>query len=179
MALYILVSVAVLVLLFLAIAATRPAAFTCERSLVIAAPPQAIYPHIDNFHNWRAWSPYEKLDPNAKHTYSGPESGVGASMSWSGTSKMGEGSTTIVATTPHQLIAIKLVMVRPFAATNDVQFLLSPQPSGTKVTWHMAGRYNLIAKAMHMVIDMDKMVGKDFAEGLQLLKSIVESNPTP
>ncbi len=178
MILTILLILAALVVLFLAIAATRPAAFVCERSIVIAAPAQAIYPHIDNFHNWRAWSPYEKLDPNAKHTYSGPESGVGAAMTWSGSSKMGEGSTTITRTMPNQHIDIKLVMVRPFACTNDVQFILDPHPSGTKVTWHMAGHYNLISKAMEMVINMDKMVGKDFEHGLQLLKSLVEAKPS-
>ncbi len=176
MALYIVLSVVAVIVLFFAIAATRPAAFTCQRSIVIAAPAATIYPHIDNFHQWTAWSPYEKLDPNAQHTYSGPDSGVGAHMAWSGNSKMGAGSTTITRVVPNELIEIELKMIKPFACVNQVQFQLAPQPSGTQVTWHMTGRNNLIAKAMGMVINMDNLVGKEFEEGLRNLKSLTESN---
>ena len=45
------------------LAATQPATFRVQRATRIQAPPEKIYPLIDDFHNWSYWSPYEKLDP--------------------------------------------------------------------------------------------------------------------
>jgi|GEM_PF-6909325 len=40
-------------------------------------------------------SPYVSLDPAAKYSFAGPSAGPGASIAWSGNSKVGEGRMTI------------------------------------------------------------------------------------
>ncbi|HEY2837830.1 MAG TPA: SRPBCC family protein [Pirellulales bacterium] len=156
--------------------AARPAKFLIERSAQVEAPPEAVFPLIDNLHEWAKWSPYEKLDPEMKKTFEGPDSGVGASYAWSGNSQAGEGRSTIVETKPNELVALKLEFVKPFEATCHVTFTLVPTANGTNVTWSMEGTNSFVAKAMSLVMDMDKMIGKDFKEGLANLNKVVQDH---
>ena len=65
-------------------------------------------------------------------------------------------------------------MFKPFEAHNLVEFTLEPQGDITVVTWSMRGRVPYLAKIVHVVFDMDKMVGGDFETGLANLKAIAE-----
>jgi len=56
-----------------------------------------------------------------------------------------------------------------------VQFNIQPQAQGTLVTWSMTGNCHYLAKVMHLIINMDKMVGGSFEKGLANLKSEVET----
>lgn len=90
---------------------------------------------------------------------------------------MGEGRTTIIESRPNELITIKLEFVRPFAATNTAEFTFKPEGDQTVVTWSLAGKNNFISKAICLFIDMDKMVGGDFEQGLAQLKAVAEAAP--
>ena len=151
--------------LFALYVATRPAAFRITRSLVIGAPAASIFPLINNFREWLKWSPWEKLDPNMKKTYDGAESGVGASYHWVG-DKSGEGKMTLTESVPDSRVAIDLHFIKPFPANNLTVFTLEPEGEGTRVTWTMEGQNSFIAKAFNVVMNMDKLVGKDFESGL-------------
>ncbi len=65
-------------------------------------------------------------------------------------------------------------MFKPFEAHNMVEFTLVPRGETTTVTWSMQGRVPYFAKIVHVVFDMDKMVGGDFETGLANLKAIAE-----
>jgi uncharacterized protein YndB with AHSA1/START domain len=173
MARKILIGVATVVALLLIVVATRPASFHVERSVTIAAPPETAFAMVFDFHAWANWSPYEKLDPGMKRTFEGAPSGVGAVYAWSGNEEVGEGRMTIEKSEPSQ-IAIKLEFLEPFTATNTATFSFVPEPEGTKVTWAMDGKNSFLAKAMHLVMDMDKLVGADFERGLTAMKALAE-----
>lgn len=173
---FIVVAAIVIVLL---LAFTKPDTFRVERTASINAAPDRVFPHLSDLHAWEAWSPYLKLDPAMKSRYTGAASGVGAGYEWQGDSKVGAGRMTITEATAPNLVAIKLEMLKPFAATNDVTFTLKPNASATDVTWAMDGKNNFIAKVMDVFFDMDKMVGGQFEEGLANLKSVVEKEPAP
>lgn len=164
---------AVLALLAIVIA-TRPAAFRIERSAVVAAPPEVVYGHVNMLQRWQGWSPWEGMDPNLKRTYAGPATGVGASYTWAGNDKVGEGSMTITASDPARKVVIKLEFRKPWKATNDAIFTFAPQADGTLVTWAMEGENDFFGKAAWMVMDMDRMVGADFERGLLSLKDVSE-----
>jgi hypothetical protein len=151
--------------------------FRIARSTTIAAPPERIAPYIQNFHAWARWSPYEKLDPNMKKTYSGAEQGVGATYAWEGNSKAGAGSMTIAAATP-QKTSIALHFTKPMRSENTAEFTLEPDGSGTRVTWTMIGPKNLMMKVMGIFMNMDKMIGQAFEEGLAKLKDLAEHEPS-
>ena len=168
-----LVAAAVIVVLALVIA-TRPSAFRIERTVTIAAPASLVFSHLENFHRWATWSPYHKLDPDAEETFSGPASGPGASFHYRGR-KIGEGRMTVTTALPNQLLAIEADFIKPFAATNQIAFALNPAPNGVTVSWAMSGNNNFLFKAFGLVVNVDRMVGKEFETGLADLKRLSES----
>jgi len=165
---------AVGIAIVLALAAGKPDTFRVERSVTIQAPPGKIAPLIDNFQSWRDWSPYEKLDPAMKRSFSGAPSGKGAVYAWDGTGNAGAGRMEIVESTP-QRIGIQLDFSKPFAAHNMAVFTLQPQGAGaTQVTWSMDGPAPLVSRIMQVFFSMDTMIGRDFEAGLANLKAAAE-----
>jgi hypothetical protein len=173
----ILIGLAAAVALLAIVIALQPSTFHIERSTTVAAPPANAFTLVNDFHSWRSWSPWEKLDPGMKRTYEGPATGAGAKYAWSGNDEVGSGTMTIERSDAPSLIGIKLEFFAPFAATNQTTFRFDPVPGGTKVTWAMDGTNNFMSKAFHLVMDMDKMVGADFERGLALLEKAAESAP--
>lgn len=150
--------------------------FRVERSTFIDAPAAEIFPHINDFHAWEAWSPYEKMDARLGKTYAGPRSGKGAAYAWVG-KKAGSGSMEITQSVAPSKVVIALNFTRPMTASNIAEFTLEPQGSGTKVTWAMHGPMTVVTKLMHFIFPMDKLVGPQFAEGLASLKRLSETSP--
>ena len=171
---WILIGVAVVIGVFAAIVALQPSDFRIERSATMAAPPPAVFAQVNDFQKWQAWSPWEKLDPALKRSYEGPAAGAGAQYAWVGNKDVGEGRMTILESRPGERVRIKLEFFKPFAATNTAEFSFQPQPGGTRVTWSMAGQNNVIARAVCMFMNMDRMVGGQFEQGLAQMKAIVE-----
>jgi uncharacterized protein YndB with AHSA1/START domain len=161
------------IVVFLVVAAFQPSDFRITRKAVIPAPPAAVFAQINDFHKWEAWSPWAKLDPNAKNSFDGPASGVGAKFSWSGNKEVGEGSMKITASKPGESVVLDLGFTKPFAATNVTEFTMKPEGSGTELTWSMSGKNNFVGKAIGLVINCDKMIGAKFEEGFASLKGVV------
>lgn len=171
----VLLGLGVAVLLFVVVVATRPGAFRIERSTSISAPPAVVYNLVEDFHAWGAWSPWEKLDPSMKRSFEGSPRGVGAIYGWAGNDKAGEGKMTIERAEAPNLVGIKLQFLKPFEATNAVTFTFTPAGADTKVVWVMEGTNNFVGKAFSMFMDMDTMVGDDFAKGLAAMKAAAEA----
>lgn len=160
---------------FIAYISLQPNTFKIARSAIVDAPPERIYPEINDLHNWEEWSPWAKLDPTQKTTYGGSPLGAGASLEWSGNNKVGAGKMTIKESSQNERIRLKLEFSRPMQAVNEVQFDLKPLgETRTEVLWTMSGHNEFIAKAMHAFMNMDKMVGGQFEQGLANLKAVVE-----
>ncbi len=174
MLLTIVLVIVVALTIFLAIAATKPNTFRVERRIVVSAPPEKIWPFIVDFHRWGVWSPWERKDPNMKRTYTGPESGVGAKYAWAGNKNIGEGHMEVLEAIPGKT-AIKLDFIKPFEGHNVAEFIYEPRGGDTEVIWAMTGPVPFMGKIMHTIINMDKMIGKDFEEGLAKLKVAAES----
>lgn len=164
---------------FLTAAAVQSNKFQVQRSTLIAASPEQVFPHVNDLHKWDAWSPWAKKDPNAVNSFEGPDAGVGAKFKWSGNGDVGEGQMTITGSTPGELVQINLEFKKPFEGSNDVEFLFRPEGDQTRVIWTMSGvQTNFIGKVMCLILNMDKMVGGDFEKGLASMKSVVESANT-
>jgi hypothetical protein len=148
--------------------------FDVHRSTTINADVAAIHGLINDFREWTKWSPWEDIDPNLDRTYSGADAGVGAKYSWSGNRKAGVGRMEITGSDPHQ-VAIRLEFDKPFKATNNVTFQLSPAKDGTDVTWRMTGTQKGLMAIFGKLWPMDKLVGKDFEKGLAQLKAAAEA----
>jgi uncharacterized protein YndB with AHSA1/START domain len=155
-------------------AATKPDIFRVERAASIKAPPEKVFALINDFKNWTSWSPWEKKDPLMKRTYVNATAGKGAMYAWDGNKDVGQGSMEITESVPSSKIALKLDFVKPFEGHNTVEFTLEPKGDTTNVTWAMQGPTPFFGKIMHVFINMDSMVGKDFEAGLANLKAAAE-----
>jgi uncharacterized protein YndB with AHSA1/START domain len=168
--------VAVAVVAVLAYAATRPDTFRVQRTATVKAPPERIFPLIDDLHAHTSWSPFEK-DPNMKRTHGGAARGKGAVYEWEGNRQVGSGRIAITDSTPSK-VTMALDMLKPFKANNIVEFTLEPNGSSTNVstnvTWAMHGRQPYMAKLVSTFVNCDKMVGSQFEEGLGKLKALAE-----
>jgi uncharacterized protein YndB with AHSA1/START domain len=162
------------IVIVLVLAAMKPDEFRVERSVEIAASPEKIFPLINDLHAFGTWSPYEKMDPDMQRYYSGAEAGEGAVYRWEGDGNAGAGQMTITQSVPDKLVAMSLEFTKPFEAHNNVEFTLEPQGDTTRVTWAMYGPVTYLPKIMHVIFDMDKMVGGQFEEGLANLKRVSE-----
>ncbi len=165
--------IVVAVVIVLILAARQPDEFRIQRTATINAPAEKIVPHIADFHQWSAWSPYEHLDPAMQRTFGGAPAGKGAIYEWSGNSDVGQGRMEILDATPDK-VSIKLDFHKPMEASNVAEFALQPKGDATDVTWAMYGPMPFISKIMCVFFDMDKMIGPDFEKGLAALKTVSE-----
>ena len=170
----ILIIVVVLIAGVLIFAATKPDTFRVQRSASIKAPPEKIFPLINDFKRWDAWSPWEKKDLAMKKTFGATTSGKGATYAWEGNKDVGEGSMRIAESVPPSKITINLDFLKPFEAHNIVEYTLTPKGDTTTVSWVLHGPMPYMSKVISIFCDMDRMVGKDFEAGLANLKAVVE-----
>lgn len=167
--------VAFVIAAVLAFAATKPDVLRVQRAISIKAPPEKIFPLIDDLHNWAAWSPWEKLDPAMKKTHSGAAHGKGAVYAWEGNAKVGAGRMEITDLSQPSKVTIKLDFLKPLEGHNTAEFTLETQGDATQVSWTMVGPARFISKVMQVFFSMDRMIGKNFEDGLASLKRIAET----
>jgi uncharacterized protein YndB with AHSA1/START domain len=175
---YVAVALVVVIAGILIYATTLPDSFRVQRSASIKAPPDKIFPLINDLRSWSAWSPYEKKDPAMKRAFSGAASGKGAVYEWDGDNNVGKGRMEITEATPPGKIVIKLDFIKPFEGHNTAEFTMEPKGDNTAVTWAMYGACPYMAKVMRVVMapfmNIDDMIGNDFTAGLASLKATVE-----
>lgn len=172
----ILIGLAVVVLAFVAFVATRPSHYSYSRSATIPAPPAALFSHVNELRKWDAWSPWAKIDPNMKMTYTGPAAGVGAVSAWAGNSDVGEGSMTIIESRANELVRFRLDFIKPFAGTSTSEFAFKAKGNETVVTWTMSGENGFLGKAFSLFMDCDKMMGTQFEQGLAQLGKVATAS---
>jgi uncharacterized protein YndB with AHSA1/START domain len=170
-----LILVGLVAVLLVVIISLQPAEFSIKRSATILAPPSAVFSLVNDFHNWPAWSPWAKIDPDMKQIYDGPPAGAGASNTWIGNKKVGEGTMTILQSQPGESVLIKLEFRKPFKATNMVEFTFKENDGPTVVTWRMSGHHNFMMKGFHLLLNMEKMLGDQFEKGLAQMKTAAEA----
>jgi len=173
--LMIIIVAVVLIAAVLVFAATRPDTFRIQRRTSIKAPPAKVFALINDFRNWDAWSPWEKMDPAMKKTHSGATIGRGAVYEWEGNKKVGKGRMEIIESSPSSRIMIQLDFIEPFEAHNIAEFILKAERSSTIITWAMYGPNPYMAKLMGLFLKMDNMIGKDFETGLSNMKTAAEN----
>ena len=158
----------------LILASRKPDTLRVQRATSIHAAPEKIFPLIEDFHRWQSWSPYETRDPDMQRSFSGAERGKGAVYAWNGNKNVGSGRMEILDAPAPDKVVIKLDFLKPFEAHNTAEFTLLPQGDTTNVTWLMHGPAPLMSKVMQVFMNMDNMIGKDFAVGLANLKRVTE-----
>jgi hypothetical protein len=170
-----LIGLVLLIAAFATVVALQPDDYRLTRMTTIAAPAAAIFPHVNDLHRWEDWSPWAKVDPNARVTFGGAPAGPGAVFSWDGNDKVGAGTMTITDSRANDLVRIKTDFAKPFAGTSYTEFVFSQTGNQTDVIWTMTGTHSFIGKAMCLFMPMETMLGPDFEKGLAQMKRVVEA----
>lgn len=158
----------------LIVAARKPDVFEVSRSATMRATPERVFALLADFRNWGEWSPYEKKDPAMTRSFPGATSGTGALYAFEGNNQVGAGQLAIVEVEAPRKLAVTLDMTRPMACSNLITFTLDEIEGGTRVTWHMQGSCPFLGKLMGTIFNMDRMVGRDFEQGLAALRNASE-----
>jgi hypothetical protein len=93
-----------------------------------------------------------------------------------GNDQVGEGNMKILASDPQSKVEYELNFLKPMVSTASTSLSFQPEGDGVAVTWAMEGDNDFMGKAFSLVMDMDKMIGKDFEEGLNNLKTLAEAD---
>ncbi len=172
---YVFFVLVLLVSIILLTASRRPDTFRTARTRTISSAPEKLFPLIDNLRQMNSWNPYALRETSGTARYSGPERGEGATFHFAG-SKSGSGHIEVIESRPNSTVTLRLAMVKPFKVDNTVEFTLEPKGAATDVTWAMHGKQPLLGKVMALFINCDKMMGRDFEEGLANLAKIAEKS---
>jgi Polyketide cyclase / dehydrase and lipid transport len=171
----ILTAISAVIVLFVIVVALQPSTYRVTRSLLIAAPQDAVFPHMNELKKWEAWNPWGKADPNMKLTYGGPASGVGANYSWAGNKEAGEGRATITESRPNESVKYKMEFVKPMSGESEMEFTFKPQGNQTEVTMTVTGEKSFMARAFCLFVNMDKMIGGKFEKALAGLNEEIKA----
>jgi uncharacterized protein YndB with AHSA1/START domain len=156
-------------------------AMSVERSRTINAAPDRVFELIEDLRAWEQWSPWEELDPDMNHTYTGAERGVGAVHEWSGNKQAGAGRMEIIQAEHPRRLDLALDFLKPFKSHNTTRFDLVERGDGaaatdvTEVTWSMRSPLTLMMRIAGIFMNMDKRIGADFEKGLDRLAQLAES----
>lgn len=164
-----------ILIFFLIFISTREGKFNYERSGLINASAEKIYPFISNLRLGVKWNPYNQRDPEIKLNFIGADGTIGSKMEFVGNIQAGSGSVEIKRLILNQAVDIHLIMTKPLAADNIISYTLTPEGNATRFSWRMYGDGGFMGKLMNVIIDCEKMMFKDFDEGIQNLKDVVES----
>lgn len=169
------VLIALLALAIVAIIVFRPDDYRIERSVRIERSTPEVYAVVGDFARFAAWSPWQKLDPGMRIEVSTPSSGVGATYAWFSDAGAGQGRMTITAVEPPTSVTQRLEFIEPFPSVAETGFTLVADGEATIVTWTMSGSHSPMAKVFGVFVDVEAMLGRDFEEGLDNLKRLVET----
>ncbi len=152
-----------------------PSTVKVERSTVVKASAETVFNQVNTFKAWEGWSPWKEQDAQMTTEYSGSEAGAGAVSTWK-SPKMGDGSQTIVASTPFSTITTELDFGRGNKPTCNWKFEQTPE--GTKVSWDFIVDLGMNPIARYMGLMMNNAIGASYEKGLDNLKKVCESMPT-
>jgi uncharacterized protein YndB with AHSA1/START domain len=171
------IALAVIVVGLVVVVALQPRDYRVSRSITIAAPAPVVFAQVNDFHRWAAWSPWATIDPAMKQTFEGAPAGAGAAYRWSGNREVGEGRMTIVESRPPELIRVALDFEKPLKGTSVAEFSFRPEGDRTAVTWSMTGEKTFVAKAIHLFLGVERLIGQQFEKGLAAMKTVAEAAP--
>jgi hypothetical protein len=154
-----------------------PAHYQISNSIEIDKPADVVFANVADFEKWKSWGPWIEMEPTAKLTVEGEPGTPGHKMTWDG-EKLGVGSATIADVTNKEAIATDLDFQKPMKSSAKDYWKFEDLGGKTKATWISSGDLSYpMGRVFGLYID--KMVGEKERHGLDNLKKLCESQPTP
>lgn len=168
---------AIIIGVLVLLASFAPKKYDVNRSIVINKPRSEVFQYLKYIKNQDEWSPWKNRDPGMKQTFSGEDGTVGFISKWDSDHKqVGAGEQEIIGITPDEQIRTELRFLKPWKSVSTAYIETQDAADGaTKVTWGFSGTNKVPMNIMMLFYNMDKAVGKDFEEGLEELKIVLEN----
>ncbi|MEM1060286.1 MAG: SRPBCC family protein, partial [Verrucomicrobiota bacterium] len=164
-----------LVLVVVVVGLFLPTNYTVTRSVTIQAPPEAVWPFINDLRKWKVWSPWEEEDPTIVTTLGEPVQGEGANMSWTG--QTGNGRMVVTDVVPNEALVTELYMTEGQDPASG-SFVIEPEGGASRVDWSLAGEVPVPVLGGYVAtFIMPAVIGPVFDRGLEKMKVAVESAP--
>ena len=169
------IGIVALAVILAAVGLLLPASAHVERSVTIQASPAVVFPLVNDLHEFNRWSPWSELDANMTTTFSGPMAGVGAKMTWAGNSAVGTGSQEIIESVPNQRVKTNL-QFGGYDHPSTATFTLTPEGDATQLVWSYDTSMGYDVVSRYFGLMLDRWVGKEYEQGLAVLKRLAESD---
>jgi hypothetical protein len=166
---------AVLVLLLVVVAFLLPRTYRVQRTLVIQAKAETVYPFFGDLRRWKEWGAWQERDPAMKMAYAEKTTGVGAWSAWESATE-GNGRMTFTAVEAPKRVVYKLEFP-DMGTSSEGSMTLTPAGDGVKVTWQDSGDLGINPLFRWFGLFIERMIGPDFEKGLANLKRVAEAAP--
>ncbi len=172
----ILAVIALLIAAILIIAWLTKKEYAAEREIIINKPPQQVFDHIKFLRNQDNFTKWATMDANMKKEYFGTDGTVGFISAWdSDNKKVGKGEQEIKKITEGKRLETELRFIKPFTGLANAYMTTEPYGNNaTKVKWGFDSKMKYPMNILLLFMNMDKMIGEDFATGLTNLKNVLE-----
>lgn len=167
-------AIGVVIIGLVTLAALKSPNYRIEREISIKAPAEAIFPIINSVSKTNEWMPWKESDPQMTLSYSGPDSGVGATTSWDSPGQMGHGKAEVIESVVNSKVVTKITYAKPMQMEQMSEFSLVQTGDSTTMRWSTWGQNGFVGRFFCLFMNMDKMVGGEFEKGLKKLKTMVE-----
>lgn len=165
----------ILVVIFVVLGLVAPKEYKVERTVLINAPKEVVFAHVQYWKNWMAWSPWAEMDSAMTSTYEGTDGETGAVYKWVGDpKKTGKGEMINTGVKSNEEIAYHLKFIEPWASESEGYMRVSDAEGGTQAAWGMYGKNPFPWNVFGLFMNMEKMIAPDFDKGLNNLKGICE-----
>jgi hypothetical protein len=142
-----------------------------EKSIHINKPANEIIEYLSDFRSWPTWSPWLIMEPECPVTYQGTQGQVGAGYHWQG-DLTGEGKMRLREKTAS-ILDVELEFIKPFKSLATATFHIKPSGDGSEVTWLLDAKLPFFLFFMKKSLEIG--LGMDYARGLKMLKSLLET----
>lgn len=165
-----------LILLLFILSAIAPKNYSVEKSVRIHRPVEEVFQFVKYLRNQDRWTKWNQMDPNIKKTFQGEDGKIGFRFGWESEKRqVGAGQQTITAIDENEVVYTRLEFFRPMKSESDAYIrTVAVDDTTTDVFWGFTGEMNTPRNVMLLFMDMGKLVGKDFEEGLAMLKEVLE-----
>lgn len=173
---YVLIILGVLLAILTILSFIAPKSYHVYRSVELEHTKEKVWEQLKFLRKQQEWSPWARKDPNMDQKFTGIDGEVGTVSYWNGNKEVGEGEQEITKIVDGKRIEQDLRFLKPFKSESDCYVELEELDNNrSKVTWGFTGTNKFPICIMMLFMSMDKMVGKDFEQGLQNLKHNLSS----
>ena len=162
----ILASGAAILSAFLLIGFLLPSSWESETTVYVAAPADIVFQFLDSPEGWQAWTPW----PESGVERSGPERGIGATLSWDD-QELGTGSFTIQGLQEYSMVQYQVEVGGGTMRASGIITLI-PENEGVKITWLEEGDLGRNPLMGYWALSMSRAQSDELVKGIERLSNL-------